>query len=169
MSMRKQQRFAFAMRWLFLESRPLSSSVFYAVAVLQVTIMPKLILLQEGQTIPFELTVDETVIGRHPECTFQINSNMVSRKHAKVVKTADGYAIEDYAIGLARKWAIGQKDKDNGVLLIVAPNERKVRIEVGRRLEPMLTDTMAKLIIENAILKFFIYSSRDAFQRNIRV
>ena len=99
MSMRKQQRFAFAMRWLFLESRPLSSSVFYAVAVLQVTIMPKLILLQEGQTIPFELTVDETVIGRHPECTFQINSNMVSRKHAKVVKTADGYAIEDMGSG----------------------------------------------------------------------
>lgn len=87
------------MRWLFLESRPLSSSVFYAVAVLQVTIMPKLILLQEGQTIPFELTVDETVIGRHPECTFQINSNMVSRKHAKVVKTADGYAIEDMGSG----------------------------------------------------------------------
>ena len=61
--------------------------------------MPKLILLQEGQAIPFELTVDETVIGRHPECTFQINSNMVSRKHAKVVKTVDGYAIEDMGSG----------------------------------------------------------------------
>lgn len=71
------------------------------------------------------------------------------------VPSLDGYAIEDYGIGLARKWALGQQGKDNGVLLIVAPNERKVRIEVGRRLEPMLTDTMAALIIENAILPKF--------------
>ena len=61
--------------------------------------MPKLILLQEGQAIPYELTADETVMGRHPECTFQINSNMVSRKHAKVVKSGDGYVIEDMASG----------------------------------------------------------------------
>jgi uncharacterized protein len=71
------------------------------------------------------------------------------------VKSLQGYPIEDYGIGLARTWGIGQKDKDNGTLLIVAPNERKVRIEVGRRLEPMLTDTMSMLIIENAILPKF--------------
>jgi uncharacterized protein len=71
------------------------------------------------------------------------------------VKSLQGYAIEDYGIGLARKWGIGQKGKDNGVLLIIAPNDRKVRIEVGRRLEPMLTDTMSALIIENAILPKF--------------
>ena len=61
--------------------------------------MPKLILLQEGQAIPYELTAEETVMGRHPECTFQINSNMVSRKHAKVVKNGDGYLIEDMGSG----------------------------------------------------------------------
>ena len=61
------------------------------------------------------------------------------------VKSLQGYSIEDYGIGLARKWGIGQKGKDNGVLLIVAPNDRKVRIEVGRRLEPMMTDTMSTL------------------------
>ncbi len=72
-----------------------------------------------------------------------------------IVNSLDGYSIEDYAIGLARKWGIGQKDKDNGVVLLVAPTERKVRIEVGRRLEPMLTDTMSKLIIQNAILPGF--------------
>ncbi|MFN0219373.1 MAG: TPM domain-containing protein [Hyphomicrobium sp.] len=71
------------------------------------------------------------------------------------VPSLEGYPIEDYAIGLARKWQLGQKDKDNGVLLLIAPNERKVRIEVGRRLEPMMTDTMSKLIIENAILPQF--------------
>ena len=81
------------------------------------------------------------------------------------VNSLDGYAIEDYGIGLARKWAIGQKDKDNGILLIVAPNERKVRIEVGRRLEPLMTDTMSKLIIENAILSQF---RRGDFSGGIR-
>lgn len=81
------------------------------------------------------------------------------------VPSLDGYAIEDYGIGLARKWAIGQKDKDNGILLIVAPNERKVRIEVGRRLEPLMTDTMATLIIQNAILTQF---RRGDFSGGIR-
>ncbi|MEQ1651746.1 MAG: TPM domain-containing protein [Hyphomicrobium sp.] len=81
------------------------------------------------------------------------------------VPSLDGYTIEDYGIGLARKWAIGQKDKDNGVVLIVAPNERKVRIEVGRRLEPMMTDTMSKLIVENAILAQF---RRGDFSAGIR-
>jgi uncharacterized protein len=71
------------------------------------------------------------------------------------VKSLQGYSIEDYGIGLARKWGIGQKGKDNGVVLIIAPNDRKVRIEVGRRLEPFLTDTMSALIIQNAILPKF--------------
>lgn len=71
------------------------------------------------------------------------------------VKSLEGYAIEDYGIGLARKWQIGQKGKDNGIVLIVAPNERKVRIEVGRRLEPVMTDTMSKIIITNAMLPKF--------------
>lgn len=71
------------------------------------------------------------------------------------LRSLEGYPIEDYGYQLGRKWRIGQKDKDNGVLLIVAPNERKVRIEVGRGLEPVLTDVMSKLIIENAILPQF--------------
>lgn len=71
------------------------------------------------------------------------------------VPSLEGYSIEDYGIGLGRTWGIGQKGKDNGVLLIVAPNERKVRIEVGRKLEPFLTDTMSALIIHNAIIPAF--------------
>ncbi len=71
------------------------------------------------------------------------------------VKSLQGYAIEDYGIDLARKWGIGQKDKDNGVLLIVAPNDRKIRIEVGRQLEPILTDAMSAIIIQNAMLPKF--------------
>lgn len=71
------------------------------------------------------------------------------------LNSLQGYPIEDFGYQLGRKWGIGQKGKDNGVLLIVAPNEHKVRIEVGRGLEPILTDAMSKLIIENAIVPAF--------------
>ena len=70
-------------------------------------------------------------------------------------RSLQGYPIEDFGYQLGRTWAIGQKDKNNGVILIVAPTDRKVRIEVGRGLEPQLTDLMTKLIIENAILPAF--------------
>ncbi len=71
------------------------------------------------------------------------------------LKSLQGYEIEEYGYKLGRHWGIGQKDKDNGALLIVAPNERKVRIEVGRGLEPHLTDAMSKLIIDRTILPAF--------------
>ena len=66
-----------------------------------------------------------------------------------------GTTIEDYGYQLGRNWKIGQKDKDTGVLLIVAAAERKVRIEVGYGLEGTLTDATTKLIIENTILPAF--------------
>ena len=66
-----------------------------------------------------------------------------------------GFPIEEFGYKLGRHWGIGQQGKDNGVLLIVAPKERKVRIEVGRGLEGTLPDAMAKLIIDNAILPEF--------------
>jgi uncharacterized protein len=67
----------------------------------------------------------------------------------------EGYEIEDYGYQLGRHWGIGTKQLDNGVLLIVAPNERKVRIEVGYGLEPILTDALSRIIIDNAILPRF--------------
>jgi uncharacterized protein len=66
-----------------------------------------------------------------------------------------GYTIEDFGYQLGRQWGIGTEKWDNGVILIVAPNERKVRIEVGRGLEGTLTDALSKIVIENAILPRF--------------
>jgi uncharacterized protein len=71
------------------------------------------------------------------------------------LKSLQGTSIEDYGYQLGRHWQIGQKDKNSGVLLIVAPNERKVRIEVGYGLEGTLTDAVTKLIIESSILPRF--------------
>jgi uncharacterized protein len=71
------------------------------------------------------------------------------------VRSLEGVPIEDYGYQLGRFWKIGQAGTNNGILLIVAPSDRKVRIEVGRGLEPQMTDTMSKLIIDNAILPAF--------------
>lgn len=71
------------------------------------------------------------------------------------LRSLRGTSIEDYGYQLGRAWQIGQQGKNNGVLLIVAPNERKVRIEVGYGLEGTLTDAITKLIIENSILPRF--------------
>lgn len=66
-----------------------------------------------------------------------------------------GINIREYGYRLGRHWGIGQKNKDNGVLLIIAPIERKVAIEVGYGLEPVITDALAKLIIEHKIIPYF--------------
>jgi uncharacterized protein len=71
------------------------------------------------------------------------------------VPSLQGYSIEDYGYQLGRHWGIGTKELNNGVLLIVAPNERKVRIEVGRGLEPIVTDAISSIIISTSILPRF--------------
>ena len=58
-----------------------------------------------------------------------------------VVKTTGSTSIEDYSIDLARSWAVGRKGEDNGVLVLIAYNDHKLRIEVGRGLEGTLTFT----------------------------
>ena len=76
------------------------------------------------------------------------------------LSSLQGYDISDYGYQLGRKWRIGQdgsgeNEKDNGAILIVAPNERKVRIEVGYGLEPVLTDGYSSTVIRNVITPRF--------------
>src|SRR6185503_13746586 len=66
-----------------------------------------------------------------------------------------GYAIEDYGYQLGRAWGIGQKGQNNGALFIVAPSEHKVRIEVGYGLEPVLTDALSSIILQEKVLPKF--------------
>ncbi|MEX0346905.1 MAG: YgcG family protein [Rhizobiaceae bacterium] len=67
----------------------------------------------------------------------------------------EGEALEEYANLLFRHWGLGQADQNNGVLLLVAKNDRKIRIEVGYGLEGTLTDLHSKLIIDNIIVPAF--------------
>jgi uncharacterized protein len=71
------------------------------------------------------------------------------------LKSLGGDTIEDYGYQLGRHWGIGEKDKNTGAILIVAPAEHKVRIEVGYGLEGKLTDAASRTIIEDAILPSF--------------
>ncbi len=71
------------------------------------------------------------------------------------LNSLQGLPIEDFGYQLGRHWGIGQKDKNTGALLIVAPNEHKVRIEVGYGLEGTLTDALSRTIIERDIVPAF--------------
>ncbi len=71
------------------------------------------------------------------------------------VPSLGGEEIEPYANELFRAWKLGEAKKNNGVLLLVAPKERRVRIEVGYGLEGTLTDAVSSLIIANAIAPRF--------------
>ena len=66
-----------------------------------------------------------------------------------------GYDIQDYGYQLGRAWGIGQKGQNNGVLFIVAPNDRKVRVEVGYGLEGVLTDALSSIILQRSVLPKF--------------
>jgi uncharacterized protein len=71
------------------------------------------------------------------------------------VNSLEGRTIEDYGYRLGRTWGIGQGEKDDGVILLVAPNERKVRIETGYGARVFLTDAVSSVIIREAIVPRF--------------
>jgi uncharacterized protein len=71
------------------------------------------------------------------------------------LKSLQGYPIEDYGYQLGRYWKLGQKGKDNGALIEIAPNEHKIRIDVGYGLEGQLTDAQSKVIIDEIMTPAF--------------
>jgi uncharacterized protein len=71
------------------------------------------------------------------------------------VKSLEGYPVEDYAYRLGRYWKLGSAKNDDGVLLLVAPNERKVAIATGYGAGEYMTDAMSGIIIREAILPHF--------------
>jgi len=71
------------------------------------------------------------------------------------VPTINGESIEEYAVDVFAAWKLGQKGKDNGILIVVVPNDRRMRIEVGYGLEGTLTDGMAGQIIRSVMTPRF--------------
>lgn len=96
--------------------------------------------------------VDETEI-------YNLGKNLYAACDAQVVvvtiNSLDGTPIEDYAYGLANEWALGDKQKDNGVLLLLAVEDREVRIEVGSGLEGALPDSKTGRILDRYGVDYF--------------
>jgi uncharacterized protein len=71
------------------------------------------------------------------------------------IPSLEGDALEDFSIRTVERWGIGQKAKDNGLLLLAVKNDRKIRIETGRGLEGVMTDLMAGRIIDGVVTPRF--------------
>lgn len=85
----------------------------------------------------------------------ELESKTTDQLVVVTLKSLDGTSIDDYGYQLGRYWQIGKKGQDNGVLLIVVPSLKAVRIEVGYGLEGTLTDAASHLIIDQSILPQF--------------
>lgn len=90
----------------------------------------------------------ETALAAH-------ENNTTNQVVVVTLESLNGANIEEYSLELGRRWGIGQKGKDNGALLVVAPNDKQVRIEVGYGLEGILTDALSSNIINYYIIPEF--------------
>jgi uncharacterized protein len=135
------------------------------------TIRPLIIcLVWAGLSLPLHAQTFPALTGRVVDAADVLDAAARSRLEGKLadlenkastqlvvatLPSLQGYEIADYGYRLGRHWGIGQKGSNNGSILIVAPKERSVRIEVGYGLEGKLTDAVSRLIIENSILPRF--------------
>lgn len=85
----------------------------------------------------------------------QLNASGTVQMVVYIPQSLSGYEIEEFSIRLAEKWKIGKKGKDQGLILVIAPNERKMRLEVGYGLEGDIPDARARRIISERIAPFF--------------
>jgi len=99
--------------------------------------------------------LDAAARSRIEEKLKELETKTTTQLVVVTLPSLGGYDIADYGYQLGRHWGIGQKGTNNGALLIVAPNERRVRIEVGYGLEGTLTDAVSRLIVDHAILPRF--------------
>ncbi|MEZ4700138.1 MAG: TPM domain-containing protein [Rhodothermales bacterium] len=90
----------------------------------------------------------EQLLAAHEDST----SNQIA---VLTIRSLDGADLESYSLEVARAWELGQAGRDNGVLLLVAVEDRKMRIEVGYGLEGSLTDAVAGRIIRNELRPYF--------------
>lgn len=109
---------------------------------------PRLVVDKAGVLSPEQVNILEQQLVALDDST----SNQIA---VVTVPTLEGGSIDDYAVNLFRSWGIGNKKTNNGVLILVAVNDRKIRIEVGYGLEGAIPDVTAKSIINNDLAPNF--------------
>ncbi len=85
----------------------------------------------------------------------EFNDSTSTQIAVVIIASTGSYEINDYTVRLAEQWGIGRKEKNNGLIILVAKEDRKVSIQVGYGLEPVITDALTKRIIENIIVPAF--------------
>lgn len=128
-------------------------SLFFSVGIYaQTDVVPKKPSLAEGLVLDQTntLTTEQQAALRQKLIAYdQKTSNQIA---VVIIPSLKGNSIEDVGLQIGREWGVGgQAEKDNGVLILVAKNDRKIRIEVGYGLEGAISDNTASSIIENTI------------------
>lgn len=83
------------------------------------------------------------------------NQQKVAQVQIYITRSLQGLPVEKASIDIVDQWRLGDKEKDNGLLFLIAPEERKMRIEVGQGLEGIIPDIYAKKISEDIVVPFF--------------
>lgn len=109
---------------------------------------PKLVNDYTNTLTPQQVEALNTKLYRYDDST----SNQVA---VIIVESTDGYSIEDAAIELGRKWGVGNKEFNNGIVILVAKGDRKVTIQAGYGLEGAISDLTAKSIVDNNLTPNF--------------
>lgn len=109
---------------------------------------PRLVNDFTGTLTPSQITALENKLVAYDDST----SNQIA---VVIINTTGDYSVEEVALEIIRKWGVGNAEKNNGILLLVAKDDRKVRIETGYGLEGAIPDITAKSIIDNEIVPNF--------------
>lgn len=127
-----------------------------------------------GRVNDFAGVLDASVAAELDQLLADLERKTSSEVAVAVVKSLDGMSVEEYATRMFKAWGVGQAKQDNGVLVLVAPTEREMRIEVGYGLEGVLPDGLAGEIIREQFTPRFRENDyaggiRDGVRRVVEV
>jgi len=134
----------------------ISIAIFIAALLVPISTYPQKLPKPIGYINDFAGVIDENSKLKMERLAEVIKKTTGAEIAVATVKSIQPYAtIEEFSIDLASRWGIGEKGKDNGILIVLAMNERRVRIEVGYGLEGIIPDGLAGEIIDKSMLPYF--------------